>query len=108
MSPTNDRDDVPERKVTSGPEVAVPMLSEDWEMRSAGRVEEAWMARTPDGVVVPIPTFPAGSIMNEVADEEPTTNWLVFPATGFTARRAKGEEVPIPKSFEVLLKKSVS
>jgi hypothetical protein len=74
MSPINDCDDVPERKVTSGPEVAVPILLADWEIKSAGRVEEAWIEKRPEGEVVPTPTFPYLSTINDVADDEPTTN----------------------------------
>jgi len=49
------------------------------------------------GVVRPTPIFPAGSIRRAVAVEDPTTNWLVSPAIGFTASLANGDVVPRPK-----------
>ncbi|OGZ32701.1 MAG: hypothetical protein A3H02_02950 [Candidatus Niyogibacteria bacterium RIFCSPLOWO2_12_FULL_41_13] len=44
-----------------------------------------------------MPTLPAGVMTKLVAVEEPTTNWLVSPATGLTASFAQGEVVPMPR-----------
>ena len=57
-----------------------------------------WIAKSELGEVVPMPTFPALSIKNFVAEDEPTTNEgaVPFAAIGFTESCAHGEVVANP------------
>ena len=58
------------------------------------------------GFVVPTPTLPALVIMNDVALEEPTTNWFdAPPAVGFTESVAHGEVVQTPTLPPVLARR---
>ena len=62
-----------------------------------------WIERSVPGEEVPIPTFPTGLTTNWVPVDEPMAKPVV-PATGLTARTAKGEVVPIPRRKLLLSK----
>ena len=66
------------------------------------------MAKDANEVVVAMPTLPALLMRNDVAVEEPTTNWLVSFTSGLIARRAKGVVVPRPTKPLLFTRKLVA